>query len=83
MLANMSVTILYFAQLAELAGKTEEQLDSNDADIASVYKRLQEKYKFPHSFSAIQVAVNHQLVPKTTPLKVNDTLTFLPPMTGG
>ncbi|ADE53357.1 molybdopterin converting factor subunit 1 [Coraliomargarita akajimensis] len=79
----MQITILYFAQLAELAGKTEEQRHVDSSSVEQLYHSLKEDYTFPHSFDAIQVAINHELTPEGRPLQDGDTLTFLPPMTGG
>ena len=58
----MHIKILYFAQLAELAQKTEEtrMLQAGDT-VASLYAELQKTYQFPHELAQIQVALNHQL----------------------
>lgn len=79
----MTVKILYFAQLADLAGKTEESLEISDASAATLYESLKKKYSFPHEFKQLQVAINHQLSAHGTELKDGDSIAFLPPMTGG
>lgn len=79
----MKVQILYFAQLADLAGKTEESRVLTDPSPAKLYTALKEAYHFPHTFTQLQVAINHQLSAHQTNLKDGDSIAFLPPMTGG
>lgn len=79
----MQIQILYFAQLADLAGKPEESRRIDDASPAALYAELKAAYHFPHEFSQLQVAINHQLSAHQTALKDGDSIAFLPPMTGG
>lgn len=79
----MKVTVLYFAQLADLAGKTEEAIDLSTSAPSELYDTLKQRYAFPHTFEQLQVAVNHSLSAHETALKDGDTIAFLPPMTGG
>ena len=79
----MKVQILYFAQLADFAGKTEETRELANASPAKLYAELREAYRFPHEFNQLQVAINHQLSAHQTELNDGDTIAFLPPMTGG
>jgi molybdopterin synthase sulfur carrier subunit len=79
----MQIQILYFAQLADLAGKGEESREIEDASPAALYATLKAQYHFPHEFNQLQVAINHQLSAHKTELQDGDSLAFLPPMTGG
>jgi molybdopterin synthase sulfur carrier subunit len=79
----MKVHILYFAQLADFAGKPEETREIADASPAKLYAELKEAHRFPHDFKQLQVAINHQLSAHHTELKDGDSIAFLPPMTGG
>ena len=79
----MQVQILYFAQLSDLAGKTRESRTLSDPSPAALYAVLKEAYHFPHEFTQLQVAINHQLSAHETDLKDGDSIAFLPPMTGG
>jgi len=79
----MKVNILYFAQLAELAGRSEEVVELSDSSPQALYLILKERYGFPHDFEHIQVAINHELSAQPQKLNDGDTVTFLPPMTGG
>ncbi len=79
----MQIQILYFAQLADLAGKTGESRTIESTSPAALYAELKEVYHFPHEFTQLQVAINHQLSAHETDLKDGDSIAFLPPMTGG
>ena len=79
----MQIKVIYFAQLADLAGKSEETRELNDSSPAALYTEVSAAYNFPHEFKQLQVAINHQLSAHETELKDGDTIAFLPPMTGG
>jgi molybdopterin synthase sulfur carrier subunit len=79
----MQIKALYFAQLADLAGKTEETHEISDHSPAALYTKVKALYNFPQGFEQIQVAINHQLSSHQAALKEGDTIAFLPPMTGG
>ena len=79
----MEVRILYFAQLADLANKSEESKVISDNSLSVLYADLKNAYNFPQEFSQLQIAVNHQLSAHNTRLKDGDSVAFLPPMTGG
>lgn len=79
----MQIKILYFAQLADLAGKTEEVREFSSNSPAELYAELKAAYHFPHEFKQLQVAINHELSAHEAELKDGDSVAFLPPMTGG
>jgi molybdopterin synthase sulfur carrier subunit len=79
----MQIQILYFAQLADLAGKAQETRTLSNSSPAELYAELKAAYHFPHAFKQLQVAINHQLSSHDTQLKDGDSIAFLPPMTGG
>lgn len=79
----MQIKVIYFAQLADLAGKTEETREIADSSPAALYAEIQKAYNFPHEFTQLQVAINHELSAHETELKDGDSVAFLPPMTGG
>ncbi|MGB0744669.1 MAG: molybdopterin converting factor subunit 1 [Opitutales bacterium] len=79
----MHIKVLYFAQLADLAGKVEETAEISDPSPEELYAQLKQAHNFPHQFKQLQVAINHQLSAHDTELKDGDEIAFLPPMTGG
>ena len=80
---TMKITVLYFGQLAELAKKSEETMHVSDSSLCALYADLRKTYNFPQEFTQLQVAVNHQLSAHNTELCNEDSVAFLPPMTGG
>ena len=80
---TMKIKILYFAELAELAGKSEETKHVIDSSLCALYTDLRKTYNFNQEFTQLQVAVNHQLSAHNTELRDGDSVAFLPPMTGG
>ena len=79
----MQIKVIYFAQLADVAGKAEETREVSDCSPAALYADIQAAYNFPHEFTQLQVAINHELSAHETELQDGDTIAFLPPMTGG
>lgn len=79
----MQIKVLYFARLAELAGSTEETRELTDASPEKLYVTLAREYNFPHTFTQVQVAINHELSAHNKTLRDGDSIAFLPPMSGG
>ena len=79
----MRIKILYFAQLADLAGKAEEVREFSSITVMELYKQLAQEYQLPHKFSQLQVSINHELCAHKKELNDGDSIAFLPPMTGG
>ncbi len=79
----MLIKILFFAQFADLAGKIEETRPLTTTKPEELYAQLKDEYGFTHTFTQIQVAINHQLSAHTILLNEGDEIAFLPPMTGG
>ena len=79
----MRIKILYFAQLADLAGKAEEVREFSSITVMELYKQIAQEYQLPHKFSQLQVAINHELCAHKKVLHDGDSIAFLPPMTGG
>ncbi|MGC6423945.1 MAG: MoaD/ThiS family protein [Lentimonas sp.] len=79
----MQIQILYFAQLADLAGKTEETIELSDPSPSALYTKLKCAHNFPHEFKQLQVAINHELSSHDRALRDGDSIAFLPPMAGG
>ncbi|MEM0966273.1 MAG: MoaD/ThiS family protein [Verrucomicrobiota bacterium] len=79
----MRVTVLYFAQLADLAEKQSEELTIGYSSPEQLFKELKETYGFANEFRQIQVAINDRLSSHDISLKEGDRIAFLPPMSGG
>lgn len=82
--AQIPITVLYFASLAELAKKDEEiLLIKNDMTLTHLYADLAEKYGFDLAKNQLGVAVNHAFCDWEKPLQADDIVAFIPPVAGG
>lgn len=79
----INIKVIYFAVLRDLAKKKEEQL-TVEATITpkSLYDMLQEKYSFPDQ-NTFKVAINDNFIEWNEPINEQDTIVFIPPVTGG
>ena len=79
----INIKVIYFAVLRDLAKKKEEQLSvDSTATPKSLYDMLQEKYSFPDK-NTFKVAINDNFTEWNEPLNQQDTIVFIPPVTGG
>lgn len=75
--------IKYFALLREQAGIGSETLEIGEADLASVYRHLAQKYNFSLDVSRIKAAVNGQFSQLDYIPRSGDEIVFIPPVAGG
>lgn len=80
---NLTVTVLYFASLAEQAGIDEEILTTSHHCLNKIYSDLSSKYDFKLTQDELAVAVNHQIVSWQTKVSNGDIIAFIPPVAGG
>lgn len=81
----MKVRLRFFAALREIAGSDELLLEVDPGTSAGgLWDKLTRDYPRMAFYSrSIQVAVNQDFVDRETPLKPNDEVVFLPPVSGG
>ena len=81
----MTITVLFFASLAEKIGKREIIVKyEKEATVESITDRLIEEYPVIEIFSdTLLYAVNEEYADLTTPVDVNATLALIPPVSGG
>ena len=80
---NLTVTVLYFASLAEQAGIDEEILTTSHYYLNDIYSYLLDKYDFNLTQDELAVAVNHQIAKWQTKVSNGDIIAFIPPVAGG
>lgn len=80
---NLTVTVLYFASLAEQAGIDEEILTTSHYYLNEIYSYLLDKYDFNLIQDELAVAVNHQIANWQTKVSNGDIIAFIPPVAGG
>lgn len=79
-----TITVRYFAQLRELAKKSEEVVHVEVGQTAAqVYLRLAEQHGFSLGLSDIRIAINDDFGGLDHPLTSGDRLVFIPPVAGG
>ena len=79
----MKVTILYFGQLKEQAGTAKEVIDSKTDTVSEIYQQLKERHGLSLSFENLRAARNEIFCEGTDPVRDDDVIAFMPPMSGG
>lgn len=81
--SKASISIKYFAALAECADKTKETYEIQDTSVYALYEELQERYKFPYELEDIRIAINQAYINEDTLLHDGDEVVFITPVAGG
>ncbi|MBC7926591.1 MAG: molybdenum cofactor biosynthesis protein MoaE [Bryobacteraceae bacterium] len=81
----MFVKVLFFGQLREIAGRTEDSLElSGPASLSDVFDHYAARFpRFSALAPGIVVARNQQFAATTTMVAEGDEIAFLPPVSGG
>jgi molybdopterin converting factor small subunit len=79
----MIYRLLYFASLADLAGRSEEARDSVARTPRDLYVEVGAVHGFTLAPARLRVAVNGAFVDWDHALADNDEVVFLPPVSGG
>ncbi len=77
------ITIRYFALLKDQRGLRDEVIETGAATAADLYDHLASTHRFSLGRDRVRVAVNDVFADWQTPLCVNDTVVFIPPVAGG
>ncbi|VAW47029.1 Molybdopterin synthase sulfur carrier subunit [hydrothermal vent metagenome] len=81
------IHILYFAHFRELLGQSEEKMAANHATVSDLLAELATRgndWKCTLVDNGqLQIAVNHNVASRETPIKAGDEIAFFPPVTGG
>lgn len=79
-----TLSIEYFALLAQEAGKGKETLETTAETLGSLFEELKKRYLFSLSSQQILASINSQLVSSwSTALTDGDHIMFLTPLKGG
>lgn len=81
----IKIRVLFFGYLSELAERNDVILDlDNDARIADVAARLRRDYPQMEPMNrSIRFALNAEYCDDGAPLKDGDTVSLIPPVSGG
>ena len=81
----MSIRVLFFASLADIAGTRETQVDpATITDVVSVFNKLARQYPSLEKYrSSVLFALNSEFAGAESPVQDGDELAFFPPVSGG
>ena len=79
----MTLTILYFAQLAEERGAAQERLTGDYPDLVALYASLHEQHHFSLAQNQLRVARNQTFAAWTESPEDGDEIAFILPVSGG
>ncbi len=79
----MTLTVCYYGLLAERRGLAEERVNSPAETPAQLYAELDREHSLGLAMTDFRAAVNDEFVSWDHPLRENDSVAFLPPMSGG
>lgn len=79
----LSVTVEFFAQLREQAGRSREPVATAAGDLAGLYAQLRARHGFTLAQAQLKVAVNAAFADWDRPLADGDVVVFIPPVAGG
>ena len=79
----MTLTILYFAQLAEERGAAQECLTGDYPNLAALYAALRGQHHFSLAQNQLRVARNQTFAEWTDAPQDGDEIAFIPPVSGG
>ncbi|MBN2647803.1 MAG: molybdopterin converting factor subunit 1 [Thiotrichales bacterium] len=81
------LSILYFASFRELLGQAQEQLPAEFQTVECLLNALAQRGEAWQQAllnnQNLQIAVNHDVAHRHTPIKAGDEVAFFPPVTGG
>jgi sulfur-carrier protein len=79
----MNFHCYYYGLLAERRGLAEESIEDPATTAAERYTSLDAAHQLGLAIRDFRVAVNDEFVAWDHPLRENDRVAFLPPMSGG
>ncbi|WP_096087276.1 molybdopterin converting factor subunit 1 [Agaribacterium haliotis] len=83
----MTISILYFAKLAELLGRDEEKLELASsltvAELKALLGERGEQWQKALNDSGTRCAVNQEIAQADTAITAGAEVAFFPPVTGG
>ncbi len=79
----MTVTVLYFARMAEIAGCASEVFEQAPATASALFDRVSERHRFGFDRESLRVAVGDRMVGWDAVLCDGDEVAFIPPVSGG
>ncbi len=81
----MEISVLYFAMIREITGRSEECLEMRDGSTAAdLIAFLSERYpKLTRHNTTLALASSDRIVERNEPLSPGDEIALIPPVSGG
>ena len=79
----MRIRLLYFASLADRAGRAQETIETDATAPRDLYAEVAKAHGFSFAPERLRVAVNGALASWDGALGDGDEVVFLPPVSGG
>jgi len=81
---TMAVTVLYYARLADKAGREQEKVTvAPQTTLPELYERLSRQYDFGCGYEDLEVIINDQFANWSDILMEGDSVAFMRPIAGG
>jgi molybdopterin synthase sulfur carrier subunit len=74
--------VLFFAHLRDAVGLDEVLIDAAGKTVAELKAEVKETYKLA-KMEAVMTAINEEFAPDEEIIKAEDTIAFIPPVSGG
>lgn len=80
----MTITVLYFASLADEANCHEEKVTvAQSTSLTELYEQLSQKHRFSRPQSELRVAINDYFAKWSDEIYDGDSVVFITPVAGG
>lgn len=81
---TIQITVLYFASLADRAGRDQETMTLDAAaTLTDLYTQLDGQYQFDRTPASLRVAINDHFADWSDTIHSGDRIAFIPPVAGG
>ncbi len=80
---SVQLSVLYFASLRDAAGRAEETVICDDADLRGLYATLQARHGFALPVEQLRVAVDGAFARWNDAPRAGSEVAFIPPVSGG
>ncbi len=82
-MTSKTVQIKYFASLKETTNLDSESYNTKAASAIELYNELNSKYHFPIHKDDLKISINCSYVEFNSKIHNDDTIVFIPPVSGG
>jgi molybdopterin synthase sulfur carrier subunit len=81
----MSIRVLFFASLADIAGTRETTMEAAEVtDVISIFNKFAKDFPALETYrSSILLALNSEFARPSSPVRDGDEVAFFPPVSGG